>query len=646
MFNLIWIIPAAPLAAAIINGVFGRKLGKATAVFGTGGVAISFLVSLGVLSTVLGAGEQAKQPIADGTFYQWIMSGAFNVQLGYYIDPLAAVMLMVVTSVSLLVHIYSVGYMAADESFWRFFTYLPLFVFAMLMLVLGNNYLQLFLGWEGVGLCSYLLIGFWYNRKSAADAAIKAFVVNRIGDFGFTIGVILIWLTFHSLSYSTVFAQASSIDSGFLTMITMLLFVGACGKSAQIPLYTWLPDAMEGPTPVSALIHAATMVTAGVYMVARNYPLFIHTPATLLVVAIIGGLTAIFAASIGLVQNDVKRILAYSTVSQLGYMFLALGVIAPVSGIFHLFTHAFFKACLFLCAGSVIHGVEHAFHHAQVHDDPQDIRNMGGLRRYMPWTAWTFLIASLAISGIFPFAGFWSKDEILTASFTGGYFVLYAVGLLTAGMTAFYMFREYFLVFEGEPRFDHQKVHVHESVPWMTAPLAALALLSIVAGFAVGAPPEHGLIRGFLDPVFTPFLGKEIGETALAVTLILIGASLLIAFIGIWVAWMMYQRRAWSPQALAARFPRMYDLLLHKWYVDEAYDKAIIQPALGFARFLWAFDGTVIDGIVNGFGYLVRGLGRVVRTSETGVVGNYALGMSLGLLAIIGSFLLKGLIVG
>jgi NADH-quinone oxidoreductase subunit L len=645
MTNYLWIIPVAPCAAAVINGVFGKKMGKATAAVAIPAVAISFLMALYVAGSVLMAGEEPT-PLADGAFYQWIVSGGFAVQAGYYIDPLAAVMLLVVTSVALLVHIYSVGYMADDQSFWRFFTYLPLFTFAMLLLVLGNNFLQLFLGWEGVGLCSYLLIGFWYNRPSAVNAAMKAFIVNRVGDFGFTIGIILIWLNFGSIQYSDVFAKAGSIGVGLLTMITLLLFVGACGKSAQIPLYTWLPDAMEGPTPVSALIHAATMVTAGVYMVARMYPLFIHTPATLTVVAWVGALTAIFAASIGLVQNDIKRILAYSTVSQLGYMFLALGVVVPISGIFHLFTHAFFKGCLFLCAGAVIHSVEHAFHHAGLHDDPQDIRNMGGLRRYMPWTAGTFLVACLAISGIFPFAGFWSKDEILTGAFVNGQYVLYAIGLFTAFMTAFYMFREYFLVFEGAPRFDHEKVHPHESPGWMVAPLVVLAFFSVVIGAAVGAPPEHGVFRGFLDPTFAASLGEERGETALIETLVLIGVSLLIAVLGIWVAWMMYKRRAWSAEALAARFPGLYNLLLHKWYVDELYDTIIIKPSLGFARFLWSFDGYVIDGIVNGVGALTRGVGGGLRNVQTGVVGNYALGIVVGLVAIVGSFLLKGLVAG
>ncbi len=645
MSDYLWIIPAAPCAAAIINGVLGKKIGKLTAALAIAAVGAAFLVALYVACGVHLAGEKAAEPI-DGAFYQWIVSGSFKVEAGYYIDPLTAVMLIVVTSVSLLVHIYSVGYLADDEGFWRFFCYLPLFTFAMLTLVLANNFLQLFLGWEGVGLCSYLLIGFWYNRKSATDAAMKAFIVNRVGDFGFTIGIILIWLNFGALGFTEVFPQADKIGVGLLTMITLLLFVGACGKSAQIPLYTWLPDAMEGPTPVSALIHAATMVTAGVYMVARMYPLFIHTPITLSVVAWVGGLTAIFAASIGLVQNDIKRILAYSTVSQLGYMFLALGVLVPISGIFHLFTHAFFKGCLFLCAGAVIHSVEHAFHHAEVHEDPQNIQNMGGLRRYLPWTAWTFLAACLAISGIFPFAGFWSKDEILTGAFNNGQFALYAIGLLTAGMTAFYMFREYFLVFEGEPRFDPHRVHPHESPWWMVGPLVILAFLSLVIGAIVGAPPEHGLFRGFLDPSFLHVLPEKEAEAVPLETLVLIGISLIAAFIGIWIAWMMYFRRAWSPQALAARLPRLYDLLFHKWYVDEFYDAAIVQPAVRFANFLWGFDAYVIDGIVNGLGYMTRGVGGGLRGLQTGVVGNYALGIVAGLVAILGSFLLKGLVTG
>ncbi|MHB8619782.1 MAG: NADH-quinone oxidoreductase subunit L, partial [Chloroflexota bacterium] len=608
MFDLIWLIPIAPLAAAVLNGVFGKRIGKLTAVLAIAGVGIAFLEALAVMAAVLGGAR------ANASFYSWIVSGSFHIDLGYLVDPLAAIMLLIVTSVSLLVHIYSVGYMEHDHSFWRFFTYLPLFTFAMLILVLANNFLQLFAGWEGVGLCSYLLIGFWYERKSATIAANKAFIVNRVGDSGFIIGIILTWLTFGTLSYTGVFNSVGTANQALLTGITLLLFVGACGKSAQLPLYTWLPDAMEGPTPVSALIHAATMVTAGVYMVARMYPMFIHTPLTLSVVAWVGALTAIFAASIGLVQNDIKRILAYSTVSQLGYMFLALGVVAPVSGIFHLFTHAFFKGLLFLAAGSVIHGVH----------DEQDIRNMGGLKRYMPITRWTFLVACLAISGIFPFAGFWSKDEILTSAFTNGHFVLYAIGLFTALLTAFYMFREYFLVFEGEPRFDPAHVHPHESPWWMTGPLIVLAVLSFAVGGVVGAPPGHGLFQRFLTPVFSSAIGTRVVEAAPAETLILIGVSMLIALVGIFIAWQMYMSKRWNPAAWAARVPVLYNALYNKWYVDEIYRALFVRPGLALANFLWGFDGVVIDGIANGVGQVTRGVGAGVRRLQTGSVGNYA----------------------
>lgn len=623
MFDLVWLIPAAPLAAAILNGILGKRIGKITAALAIAGVGIAFLESLNVLFAVIGGAH------ADGVFYHWIISGKFQVELGYYIDPLAAVMLMVVTSVSLLVHFYSVGYMQHDHSFWRFFSYLPLFTGAMLILVLANNFLQLFAGWEGVGVCSYLLIGFWYDRKSATTAANKAFIVNRIGDLGFGVGLILIWITFRTLGYAEIFESLHGVDIALLTGITLLLFVGACGKSAQIPLFTWLPDAMEGPTPVSALIHAATMVTAGVYMVARMYPLFILAPISLQVVACIGALTAIFAASIGLVQNDIKRILAYSTVSQLGYMFLALGVVVPVSGIFHLFTHAFFKGLLFLGAGSVIHGMH----------DEQDVRNMGGLKKYMPVTRWTFLIACLAISGIFPFAGFWSKDEILTGAFTNGHLILYAVGLLTALMTAFYMFREYFLVFEGEPRFDAHHVHPHESPWWMAGPLAVLAALSFLVGWVFGFPPEDGLFAKFLRPAFENSLGKEAPYEGIStISLVLIVVSLAVASLGIFIAWQFYMSKKWNVAALAARFSGLYELLLNKWYVDELYDAAFVRPTLAFARFLWGFDGFIIDGIANGLGYLTRGAGQVIRKVQTGAVGNYALAMCLGLLVILGSY--------
>jgi len=658
-FNL-RLIPLLPFLGAALLLLFGRRWKRDTVVtIAAGAILASCFVAVDAFFTRLP--EAAEAGGLTDVVWSWITTGsganALNVELAFRMDGLSGLLCLIITFIGFLIHVYSAGYMEHEADYARFFGYLNLFCGAMLVLVLGDSLPVMFVGWEGVGLCSYLLIGFWYTEDANASAGKKAFITNRIGDFGFLLGMFLLFQFTGTMNFSEITASAvgpgSPLAQPYLLgqpvafWVGVLLFVGACGKSAQIPLYTWLPDAMEGPTPVSALIHAATMVTAGVYMVARNYPLFIHTPATLLVVAIVGGLTAIFAASIGLVQNDIKRILAYSTVSQLGYMFLALGVVVPISGIFHLFTHAFFKGCLFLCAGSVIHGMEHAFEHAHVHDkDPQDIRNMGGLRRYMPWTAWTFLLACLAISGIFPFAGFWSKDEILTGAFTNGYFILYAVGLITAAMTAFYMFREYFVVFEGESRFDHHEVHPHESVWWMAGPLVVLAFFSVVIGAAVGAPPEHGLFRNFLDPVFAPVLGQERGETAFVETLILIGVSLLVAVIGIWVAFMMYKRRAWSPERLAARFPRTYDLLYHKWYVDEIYNAGIVQPTLGFARFLWSFDAGVIDGIVNGLGYLTRGMGRGLRPIQSGVVGNYALGMTIGLLAIVGSFLLKGLIVG
>ena len=625
----IWLIPVAPLAAAAINGIFGKKIGKLTAAVAIAALCIALGESFYVLAQVLGGAR------ADAAFYSWIPVGKFQVSIGYLVDPLTVIMLLVVTGVSTLVHIYSVGYMEHDHAFWRFFAYLPLFTFFMLVLVLANNFLQMFVGWEGVGLSSYLLIGFWYDRRSAVDAANKAFIVNRVGDFGFTVAVILIWTTFGTLGFADVFKAAPSVSTALLTGITLLLFVGACGKSAQIPLYTWLPDAMEGPTPVSALIHAATMVTAGVYMVARCYPLFIHTPLTLSVVAWIGAITAIFAASIGLVQNDIKRVLAYSTVSQLGYMFLALGVVVPVSGIFHLFTHAFFKGLLFLGAGSVIHGMH----------DEQDLRKMGGLKRWMPWTRWTFLVACLAISGIFPFAGFWSKDEILGGAFDGGHDVLYAVGLFTAGLTAFYMFREYFLVFEGTPRFDPEHVHPHESSWWMVGPLVVLGVASVVVGAALGSPPDHGALFNFLSPAFANSVHFGTYEGVSTQTFILIGVSLLFALSGIGVAWQMYMSKAWSPEALAARFSLVYQLLFNKWYVDEIYNVLFVQPTLALARFLWAFDGYVIDGIVNGSGNLTRYVGRGLRKVQTGGVGNYALGMTLGLLAILGGFLVNSYLV-
>ncbi|MBI5042311.1 MAG: NADH-quinone oxidoreductase subunit L, partial [Nitrospirae bacterium] len=550
------LIPLLPLAAFIINGVFGKRFFEHKSHYvSIAAVAISFILSVKTLFDV------KNGAVINMHVYTWISSGNFNVSIGMLIDGLTATMLIVVTTVSLLVHIYSVGYMHGDEGYNRYYAYLPLFTFSMLMLVMANNFLQLYVFWEAVGLCSYFLIGHWYYKKSASDAAKKAFVVNRIGDFGFGLGIIVVFFVFGSLDYSYIFANAQKhlgetialslfgkeIIISVIALMALLLFTGAMGKSAQIPLHVWLPDAMEGPTPVSALIHAATMVTAGVYMVARLNPIFSLSPMAMEVVAVIGALTAIFAATIALTQNDIKRVLAYSTVSQLGYMFLACGVGAYAAGIFHLTTHAFFKALLFLGSGSVIHAMagEH------------DMRKMGGLYPHMKTTAITFWIASLAIAGIPPLAGFWSKDEILHEVFKGGHTMLYVIGISTALLTAFYMFRLIFMTFHGKSRVDkHVAEHLHESPAVMTYPLIILAVLSIIAGF-IGYPPEHGFIHKLLGPavgeVVSHIPDSKIDEVAfnamnpvgLAPKVhidekILIGIAISVATAGILLSWLMY----------------------------------------------------------------------------------------------------------
>src|SRR5438309_666068 len=480
MIALVWLIPAFPLAAFLIAGLFGRRwLGHWTGVIASAAVGLSALLSIGVFLEVLGGKEQTVVQL-----YRWIGVGEFSVNVAALVDPLSAVMLLVVTVVSFLIFVYSNGYMAHDEGFYRFFAWLSLFVFAMLILVMADNYLLMFVGWEGVGLCSYLLIGFWFERPEPYLAAKKAFVMNRIGDWGYTIGIITIFLVFGSMNFIDVFRrlEVSAPAQATLTLICVALFFGATGKSAQIPLYTWLPDAMEGPTPVSALIHAATMVTSGVYLVARSMPLFEVAGPSLQIVGTIGAVTAIFAATIALVQFDIKRVMAYSTVSQLGYMFLALGVGAPIAAIFHLATHAFFKALLFLGSGSVIHGL----------GGEQDMRRMGGLRRKMPVTFWTMLIAGGALAALPPLAGFWSKDEILGAAFVNGHLVLYAIGIITAVLTAFYVTRALWMTFYGEPRDHHLYDHAHESSRVMTLPLVALAAGSAVLGIVIGFPPGLG----------------------------------------------------------------------------------------------------------------------------------------------------------
>jgi len=522
-----------------------------------------------------------------------------------------------------------------DKGYHRYFCYLNLFTFSMLLLVLSNNFLLMFIGWEAVGLCSYLLIGFWFEKKSASDAAKKAFVVNRIGDFGFALGIMLIFLTFHSIDFTEVFSAAAhgnfAVGSFTVTIITLLLFMGATGKSAQIPLYTWLPDAMEGPTPVSALIHAATMVTAGVYMIARCNVLYMLSPFTMTVVASIGAVTALFAASIGLVQNDIKRVLAYSTISQLGYMFVACGVGAFTGGIFHLMTHAFFKALLFLGAGSVIHALS----------GEQDMRKMGGLRHHIPTTYKTFLVGTVAIAGIPPFAGFFSKDEILLESLVRGNFLYWAIGALAAFFTAFYMFRLLFMTFHGESRVDHHAAeHLHESPKNMTLPLTALAGLSFVGGF-LGIPGASAISK-FLSPVFgehahTEISGAEAGvHHSVWLPYLMMVVSTAIAIAGIYLAYQIYIKKPEMPKKLAERFGLIYKLLLNKYYVDEIYDALFVNPAKIMAVQLWKrVDVLMIDGSVNGIARLVGWFGNILRYLQTGYVRNYAFYIVVGCICIL-----------
>src|SRR5574341_684443 len=535
------LIPLLPLLAVLVNGIFGRKyLKEASHYFAVGSVAISFILSISLLLRVLGGDSPISVPV-----YSWIFGGGLDIHLGFLIDPLSAVMLMVVTGVGLLIHIYSIGYMHGDPGYYRFFTYLNLFMVSMLLLVMGDNYLALFIGWEGVGLCSYLLIAYYFEKESATKAGTKAFVVNRIGDAGFLIAIFLVIQQFGTLNYLEVFDRAHELSTGMATAIALCLFIGAVGKSAQIPLYTWLPDAMEGPTPVSALIHAATMVTAGVYMIVRNHVIYDMAPAALTTVAWVGGTTALFAATIGLVQNDIKRVLAYSTVSQLGYMFLACGIGAYTAAIFHLMTHAFFTALLFLSAGSVIHALS----------GEQDIRKMGALRAKIPWTHTLFLIGTLAIAGIFPLAGFWSKDEIMAHAFVHGYYPLYAMAAVGAFLTAFYMFRLTYLTFYGESRVDHEvEHHIHESPLIMVGPLVVLGALSVVGGFP-GVPPESGWFHHFLGPVAAAAGAGEEHAPDFGVVAGLMLVATAIALAGWGLAHYLYSLRPGAAPGLAHRLP-------------------------------------------------------------------------------------------
>jgi NADH-quinone oxidoreductase subunit L len=726
MRNLLWAIPLVPLIGFLINGVvylLAHRTKGASHGHGSGagddahtaatapdaapdtghdpghhaipfkglhtavGVGSALIACLLAFAAIFDVGLKA---FAEGashsmTLWRWIPLGVnqsvgqipggvgdWYVDVTLRIDSLSALMLLFVTFVGFLIHVYSSGYMGHEEGYGRFFAYLNLFMFAMLVLVLGGNFLMLFVGWEGVGLCSYLLIGYYYEKKFAADAGKKAFVVNRIGDFGFVLGIFAVFALFGSLDFQEVFAKAAANPAAYtpyMTVVCLLLFVGACGKSAQFPLYVWLPDAMAGPTPVSALIHAATMVTAGVYMVARCNVFFRLAPHAMIVVACVGAFTALFAATIGLAQNDIKKVLAYSTVSQLGYMFLACGVGAFTEGMFHVTTHAFFKACLFLGAGSVIHAM----------GGEQDIRRMGGLAKKIPRTYWTFLVATLTISGVPFLAAFFSKDAIKAAVFHAEFEavpwlprVLYAVALFTAGLTAFYMFRLLSLTFWGKFRGTaEQESHVHESPASMTVPLMVLAFLSIVSGY-VGVPIiEHGdRIGEFLKPIRLPIAGlNEKGHNApLSLELMLMAAAVAVASIGIYLAWSWYTKgEGRTPARLAEQWPGVYRAVTNKYFVDEAYDRVFVNGlALGGGRFLWEVDATVVDmipngaaavtkglswmaslfdqyvvdGLVNGVATTLQGLFRVFRRAQTGRVQNYALVMGGGLFCLVAVYLL------
>jgi NADH-quinone oxidoreductase subunit L len=642
MYNLIGLVVLLPLIGAALNGLLGWRIKneKIIGAVGSGIVGVSFILTVLIFIEMLGRDTIGRAAVIE--YFTWIAAGGINVSFAYQVDQLSILMTLVVTGVGFLIHVYSIGYMHGDPGFWRYFSFLNLFIFAMLTLVLADNFLLLFLGWEGVGLCSYLLIGFWYEKKFTGDAAKKAFIVNRIGDFGFLIGMFLIFITFGSLKFDTVFTQASvmSIGDPVLFWITLMLFIGATGKSAQIPLFVWLPDAMAGPTPVSALIHAATMVTAGVYMIARSATLYALAPLTLEIIAVIGLLTAVLAATIALTQNDIKKVLAYSTVSQLGFMFLALGVGAFWVGIFHVYTHAFFKALLFLGSGAVIHAMH----------EEQNIRKMGGLQKYMPKTYITFLIGAIAIAGIPPLAGFFSKDEILAYAFHNGSLWLWFFATLTAGLTAFYMFRLVSLTFWGNPRFKEQgdhAVHPHEAPATMTVPLIVLALLSIVGGW-VGIPKALGgglAIKEFLEPVFSRanmiMAIPDHGVHAVDYALILI--SVVVALIGIVLARAWYLKRPEIPDRLAQRYSGLYKVLSNKYYVDEIYDAALVNPTVkGSRSLLWrGFDVGIIDGIVNGIAKLVVSVSRVVRLVQVGVVQAYAVTFVFGIVFILAWLLFR-----
>jgi NADH-quinone oxidoreductase subunit L len=633
MAGLFWLIPLVPGASAALLLLAGRRIPRrAVAWLACLSVFLSFALSAAGFVHLARSGQDA--PALVRTLLPWIQSGSFSAAITFAFDELAAVMALVVTGVGLLIHVYSVGYMAEDAAYARYFAFLNLFTFFMLVLVLAADIVLMFVGWEGVGLCSYLLIGFWFERPAASKAGMKAFVVNRIGDAAFIVGILFVLVHVGSGRFAAINAApaAGLLGSGLATLVALLLFAGATGKSAQIPLYVWLPDAMEGPTPVSALIHAATMVTAGVYMVSRLNGLFAASPAASSVVAWIGALTAVFAATIALIQNDIKRVLAYSTISQIGYMFLGCGVGAYTAGMFHLTTHAFFKSLLFLAAGSVIHALS----------GEQDMRRLGGLRKALPVTYPVFLVGALAISGVPFLSGFFSKDAILTSAFAGGHHVLYALGLAGAVLTAFYMFRLIYLTFHGEPRTAHGEGlgHVHESPPVMTVPLVLLAVLSALAGFA-GLP----VLFGERASVFARFLEGTLlvppHHLALSAELALVLAATASALAGIALAFVFYRKRPELPGRTARRFPRLYRLLAGKYFVDEAYDAVVVRPLIkGSERIYAGFDLKIVDGALNGSAAAADRAGRGLSRLQTGLLRDYALAFLVGAVIFLGFLLL------
>ncbi|HET7706277.1 MAG TPA: NADH-quinone oxidoreductase subunit L [Thermoanaerobaculia bacterium] len=629
MLNTLWLIPIVPFAGFLLNGFFGKRAGKSfvTAVALAGSLGAALLGTWAVIeyNSHYHHGERHLNVV-----YNWFTSGNIGADIAFQLDPLSIVMLMVVTWVGFLIHLYSVGYMSHEEGYWRYFAYLNLFMAMMLILILGSSYLFMFVGWEGVGLCSYLLIGFYYDKDFAAAAGKKAFIVNRIGDFGFLVAMFLMFAYLGSVDFMKVqqAAMAGGVDAAIITAICLLLFLGATGKSAQIPLYVWLPDAMAGPTPVSALIHAATMVTAGVYMVARSNVLYRLSPTAMMVVALVGAATALFAATIGLRQNDIKKVLAYSTVSQLGFMFMGVGVGAFAAGIFHLVTHAFFKACLFLGSGSVIHAMS----------GEQDIRRMGGLWKKIPITAWTFLIATIAIAGFPPFAGFFSKDEILASAWSTHYFpgvgkLVYVLGTIAAFFTAFYMFRLFYLTFFGKFRGTHeQEHHLHESPATMTVPLIILAFLSIVGGF-IGLPHVigHNWLAEWMHPLIPDVEGHGPLHIAGGVEWTVMIVSTLVALAGFLLARRLYLgRELATDESFERRSPAVARTLENKYYIDEFYGAAVVRPLEASSRFLWKVIDAIIDGIAAMIGFIVRGFGDLLRFFQTGNVRNYALMFFLG----------------